>query len=49
MTLRVLVFYIIPAFLVMFGVALLVLTRLQRKYVVRPHPDERIRLKDPAE
>ena len=49
MTLRALVFYIIPAFLLLFGVGLLLLTRLQRKYVVRPHPEQRIGLKDPAE
>ena len=49
MTLRVLVFYIIPAFLIMFGVGLLLLSRAQKKHVLRSRADHRGSLKDAAE
>ena len=49
MTLEVLVLYIIPAVLILYGLALLILTKVQKRYWVRSHPDHREGVKGPAE
>ena len=49
MTLSVLVIYIIPAVLVMYGLALWLVSRIQKKHVLRSSPHHRIGLKGPAE
>jgi len=49
MTLRTLVLYVIPAVLIMYGVGLLILTKVQKKYALRPGPDRHVGVKGPAE
>jgi hypothetical protein len=49
MTLWALVMYVIPAVLVMYGVALWLLSRIQKKHVLGSSQDHRISLKDAAE
>ena len=49
MTLRVFVLYVIPAVLIMYGVGLLVLTKVQKRYWVQSHPDHQSGVKGPAE
>ena len=49
MSLEVVVLYIIPAVLILYGVALLILTKIQKRYWVRPHSDHRSSVKGPAE
>jgi|GraSoiStandDraft_8_1057269.scaffolds.fasta_scaffold125996_4 hypothetical protein len=49
MTLRALVFYIIPAVLIMYGVGLLILTKVQKRYLRRSGPDRHVGVKGPAE